>query len=123
MGEFEGKSVTIGAGRFGPYVLHDKKYVSIPKDEDPMSITLERAVELIESKRKAEEERHLKQFEEDPNLEVLNGRYGPYIAFDGKNYRIPRELHPKAAELTYAECMDIVNNPPVPKKRGAAKKK
>ena len=123
VGEFEGKSVTIGAGRFGPYVLHDKKYVSIPKDEDPMSITLERAVELIESKRKAEEERHLKQFEEDPNLEVLNGRYGPYIAFDGKNYRIPRELHPKAAELTYAECMDIVNNPPVPKKRGAAKKK
>ena len=123
VGEFEGKSVTIGAGRFGPYVLHDKKYVSIPKDEDPMSITLERAVELIESKRKAEEERHLKQFEEDPNLEVLNGRYGPYIAFDGKNYRIPRELHPKAAELTYAECMDIVNNPPAPKKRGAAKKK
>ena len=123
VGEFEGKSVTIGAGRFGPYVLHDKKYVSIPKDEDPMSITLERAVELIESKRKAEEERHLKQFEEDPNLEVLNGRYGPYIAFDGKNYRIPRELHPKAAELTYAECMDIVNNPPAPNKRGAAKKK
>ncbi len=117
VGEFEGKTVTIGAGRFGPYVLHDKKYVSIPKDEDPMTITLERAIELIESKRKAEAERHIKKFDEDTKLEVLNGRYGPYIAYDGKNYRIPRDLHPKAAELTYEQCMDIVNNPPAPKKR------
>ena len=122
VGEFEGKNVTIGAGRFGPYVLHDKKYVSIPKDEDPLTLTLEHAIELIESKRKAEEERHLKKFDEDPKLEVLNGRYGPYIVYDGKNYRIPRDLHPKAAELSYEQCMDIVNNPPAPKKRGAAKK-
>lgn len=122
VGEFEGKNVTIGAGRFGPYVLHDKKYVSIPKDEDPLTLTLERAIELIESKRKAEEERHLKKFDEDSKLEVLNGRYGPYIVYDGKNYRIPRDLHPKAAELSYEQCMDIVNNPPAPKKRGAAKK-
>ena len=122
VGEFEGKNVTIGAGRFGPYVLHDKKYVSIPKDEDPLALTIERAIELIESKRKAEEERHLKKFDEDPKLEVLNGRYGPYIVYDGKNYRIPRDLHPKAAELSYEQCMDIVNNPPAPKKRGAAKK-
>lgn len=122
VGEFEGKNVTIGAGRFGPYVLHDKKYVSIPKDEDPLTLTLERAIELIESKRKAEEERHLKKFDEDPKLEVLNGCYGPYIVYDGKNYRIPRDLHPKAAELSYEQCMDIVNNPPAPKKRGAAKK-
>ena len=121
VGEFEGKSVTIGAGRFGPYVLHDKKYVSIPKDEDPLALTLERAIELIEGKRKAEEERHLKQFEEDPKLEVLNGRYGPYIVYDGKNYRIPRDLHSKAAELSYEQCMDIVNNPPAPKKRGTKK--
>ena len=121
VGEFEGKSVTIGAGRFGPYVLHDKKYVSIPKDEDPLALTLERAIELIEGKRKAEEERHLKQFDEDPKLEVLNGRYGPYIVYDGKNYRIPRDLHSKAAELSYEQCMDIVNNPPAPKKRGTKK--
>ena len=122
VGEYEGKTVTIGAGRFGPYVLHDKKYTSIPKDEDPMTITLERAIELIGEKRKAEEERHLKKFNEDPELEVLNGRYGPYIAYKGKNYRIPRELHATAAELTYDQCIDIVNNPPTPKKRGAAKK-
>ena len=117
LGDFEEKTVSVGAGRFGPYVLHNKKYVSIPKDEDPMTITLERAVELIEEKRRAEEQRHLKTFEEDAKLEVLNGRYGPYIAYDGKNYRIPRELHQRAAELSYDECMDIIKNPPAPKKR------
>ena len=123
IGEFEGKTVTIGAGRFGPYVLHNKKYVSLPKNEDPMTVTLETAISLIEEKRKAEEQRHLKKFDEDPKLEVLNGRYGPYIAYDGANYRIPRDLHEKAAELTYEQCMDIIKNPPAPKKRTAAKKK
>lgn len=123
IGEYEGKTVTIGAGRFGPYVLHNKKYVSLPKNEDPMTVTLETAIALIEEKRKAEEQRHLKKFDEDPKLEVLNGRYGPYIAYDGANYRIPRDLHEKAAELTYEQCMDIIKNPPAPKKRTAAKKK
>ena len=123
IGEYEGKTVTIGAGRFGPYVLHNKKYVSLPKNEDPMTVTLETAIALIEEKRKAEEQRHLKKFDEDPKLEVLNGRYGPYIAYDGANYRIPRDLHEKAAELTYEQCMDIIKNPPAPKKRTATKKK
>ena len=123
IGEYEGKTVTIGAGRFGPYVLHNKKYVSLPKDEDPMTVTLDTAIALIEEKRKAEEQRHLKKFDEDPKLEVLNGRYGPYIAYDGANYRIPRDLHEKAAELTYEQCMDIIKNPPAPKKRTAVKKK
>ena len=123
VGEFEGSTVTIGSGRFGPYVLHDRKYVSIPKEIDPMAITLEQAVELINEKRSNEQKRHIKTFEEDNKLELLNGRYGPYIAFDGKNYRIPRELHQKAAELTYDECMEIIKNPPAPKKRAAAKKK
>ena len=123
IGEYEGKTVTIGAGRFGPYVLHNKKYVSLPKNEDPMTVTLETAISLIEEKRKAEEQRHLKKFDEDPKLEVLNGRYGTYIAYHGANYRIPRDLHEKAAELTYEQCMDIIKNPPAPKKRTAAKKK
>jgi DNA topoisomerase-1 len=123
IGEYEGKTVTIGAGRFGPYVLHNKKYVSLPKDEDPMTVTLDTAIALIEEKRKAEEQRHLKKFDEDPKLEVLNGRYGPYIAYDGANYRIPRDLHEKAAELTYEQCMDIIKNPPAPKKRTTVKKK
>ena len=77
VGEFEGTTVTIGSGRFGPYVLHDHKYVSIPKEIDPMAITLEQAVELINEKRSNEQKRHIKTFEEDNKLELLNGRYGP----------------------------------------------
>jgi DNA topoisomerase-1 len=109
VGEYEGEPVVIGTGRFGPYVLHQKKYVSLPKTEDPMTVTLETAVELIEAKRKSEEQRHLKTFEEDGEMEVLNGRYGPYIAYQGKNYRIPKNQHERAAELSYEECQQIVN--------------
>ncbi len=109
LGEFEGGSISIGSGRFGPYVLHNKKYVSIPKTMDPMLISFEEAVKLIEDARQAELQRHLKTFEEDAKLEVMNGRYGPYLAYDGKNYRLPKALHEKAAQLTYDECMAIVN--------------
>ena len=117
IGEFEGSSVVIGAGRFGPYVMHNKKYVSLPKGTDPMKVTLEEAIQLIGEKREQEQKRHIKAFDEDVKLEVLNGRYGPYIAYDGKNYRMPKALHEKAAELSYAECMEIVNNAPEPKGR------
>ena len=115
VGQFEGSDVVIGTGRFGPYVMHNKKYVSLPKEEDPMTITLETAIRLIGEKREQEQKRHIKTFDEDTKLEVLNGRYGPYIVYDGKNYRMPKNLHEKAAELTYKECMDIVNNAPEPK--------
>lgn len=115
IGEFEGKTVTIGAGRFGPYILHDKEYTSLPKEDDPMTITLNEATELIKKKRLQEAQRHLKKFAEDENMEVMNGRFGPYIAYNGKNYRMPKSLHEKAAELTYEECMDVVKNAPEPK--------
>ena len=117
LGDFEGMPVSVGAGRFGPYVLHDKKYTSLPKDEDPLSITLNRAIELILEKRKQDTKKHIKLFAEDMKLEILNGRYGPYIAYDGKNYRMPKNLHEKAADLTYEECMKIVNSTPT--KKGA----
>ena len=117
IGKFEGSDVVIGAGRFGPYVMHNKKYVSLPKGTDPMKVTLEEAIQLIGEKREQEQKRHIKAFDEDAKLEVLNGRYGPYIAYDGKNYRMPKALHEKAAELSYAECMEIVNNAPEPKGR------
>lgn len=110
VGTFEGKPVVIGAGRFGPYVQHNKQFVSIPKTEDPMTITLDAAVELIEEKRKAEAKRHLKAFEEEPLLEVLNGRYGPYICYDGKNYKLPKAMHERAAELSLEECMQVVES-------------
>lgn len=117
VGQFEGTDVVIGAGRFGPYVLHNKKYVSLPKDENPMTITLDAAINLIQKKRLQEAQRHLKTFEEDANMEVMNGRYGPYIAYNGKNYRMPKALHEKASELTYEQCMDIVNNATEPKRK------
>ena len=109
IGEFEGKQVTIGAGRFGPYILHDKQYTSLPKGTDPMAITLDEAIALIEEKRKQETQKHLKIFLEDEKLEILNGRYGPYLSYDGKNYRLPKNLHDRAAELKYEECMAIIN--------------
>ena len=111
VGNYEGAPVIIGAGRFGPYVLHQKKYTSLPKDADPMTITLDEAVQLINEKREQEDQKHLKSFMEDSKLEVLNGRYGPYIAYDGKNYRMPKAMHARAAELSYDECMKIVNTP------------
>lgn len=115
MGEYEGKPVTIGAGRFGPYILHDRKYTSLPKGIDPMSVTLDEAINLIEEKRQQDNQKHLKFFLEDPKLEVLDGRYGPYLAYDGKNYRLPKAMHEKAKELTYDECMKIIQSVPVKK--------
>ena len=109
IGLYENSKVVIGAGRFGPYVLHNKKYVSLPKEEDPMTVTLDTAISLIEKKRQQENNRNLKQFAEEPKLSVLNGRYGPYIAYDGTNYRLPKALHERAAELTLEECMKVVN--------------
>ncbi|WIL18144.1 type I DNA topoisomerase [Prevotella bivia] len=117
LGQFEAQDVVIGAGRFGPYVMHKKKYVSVPKDQDPLTITLDGAIRLIQEKRLQEAKRHLKAFEEDTKLEVMNGRYGPYIAYDGKNYRLPKALHEKAEELTYEQCLDIVKNAPEPKRK------
>ena len=109
VGEFEGTTVTIGAGRFGPYILHNGKYTSLPKGADPMAVTLDEAVELIKEKRAQEAKRHLKMFAEDDKLEILNGRYGAYIVYDGKNYRLSKAMQERAADLTYEECMAIVN--------------
>ena len=108
LGEFEGQPVVVNSGRFGPYVLHDKKYVSIPKGEDPMSVTLERAADLILAKRESEAKSHLRQYAEEPGLEVRAGRFGPYIAFNGKNYKIPKAQAGRAAELTLEECRQII---------------
>lgn len=121
IGQFEDTDVVIGAGRFGPYVMHNKKYVSLPKEENPLTVGLETAIQLIQAKRLQEAQRHIKKFDENPDMEVMNGRYGPYIAFEGKNYRMPKNLHDKAAELTYEECQEIVKNAPAPKTRRTRK--
>ena len=109
VGTLEGADVVIGTGRFGPYILHKKKYTSLPKTVDPMAITLDEAVAFINEKRQQEEKRHLKTFEEDAKLEVIDGRYGPYLAYDGKNYRLPKNVHQRAAELSFDECMAIID--------------
>lgn len=109
LGKYEGKPVSIGTGRFGPYVLHNKKYTSIPKGTDPMSMTLEDAIKLIEEKQKAEEKKVVKTFPEDAKLEIRTGRYGIYIAYNGKNFRMTKAQQQKAEEITFEECMEIVN--------------
>ena len=108
LGEYEGEPITVSTGRFGPYVLHKKIYTSLPKDTDPLTISIADAVKLIETKRKQDEQKHLKSFAEDAKLEVLNGRYGPYLAYDGQNYRLPKAIHDRAKELSYKECMSII---------------
>lgn len=104
----DGGDVVVNIGRFGPYILHEKKFTSLPKTEDPYTVTLERAIEIIdahaEQQKKAKEP--IKVFPEEPKMQVLNGRYGPYIAFDSKNYRIPKGSVPE--ELTLEQCREIV---------------
>jgi len=108
MGEYEGKPVTIGAGRFGPYVAHNGTYVSIPKGKDPLTMTFEESVIMIHHKHIEENQRHLKTFKEDPDLEVMNGRYGPYLVYKGANYKLPKSLHDRASNLTYEECLKVI---------------
>lgn len=110
VGDFEGAPVVVNIGRFGPYVMHNKKFASIPKGEDPLSITLERAQELIIAKREEDAQKHIKRFDENPDLEVLNGRFGPYIAYQKKNYKLPKEAAKRAKELTLEECMSIIES-------------
>jgi DNA topoisomerase-1 len=108
LGKYLGKVVTVGAGKYGPYVVHNGTYVSIPKDVDPLKITFEEAVIMIHKKHIEEEERHLKKFE-DIDMEILNGRYGPYIVYKGNNYRLPKNMHDRVKDLTQEECMQVVN--------------
>lgn len=115
LGLFEEKSVVVNIGRFGPYVLHDKKFVSIPKPEDPYTITDLRAVELIELKRHSDANKLIKAFAENDEIQILNGRFGPYIKAGKKNVKIPKGKEP--AELTLAECVTLAANAPEKKGR------
>ncbi len=121
MGMFEEKPVVVNIGRFGPYVLHDKKFVSIPKGEDPYTIIPERTVELIHAKREADRNRTIKLFAENPDVQVLNGRFGPYIKAGKKNVKIPKDKVP--ADLTLEECLTLAENAPERKGRFFRKKK
>ncbi len=107
IGNFEGKEMVVGIGRFGPYVRHDSKFYSLKRGvDDPYKITAERAIEIIDEKREAEKNKTIKTFEEDKELLILNGRWGPYISYRKKNYKIPKNIEPK--ELSLTECMEII---------------
>lgn len=123
LGEFREKDVVVGVGRFGPYIRHNNKFVSLPKGVDPLEIQLDEAIELIEAKEKKDREKIIKTFEEDSELQVLNGRYGPYIAYKKSNYKIPKSQKPE--ELSLEDCQKIVADTDKGKeskvKKGAAK--
>lgn len=121
VGEFEGKNMVVGVGRFGPYVRHDGKFVSLKKEQDPLSITEAEAIALIQEKREADEKKHIKTFEENPEIQILNGRWGPYIKFGKNNFKIPKDK--EAEQLTYAETIEIIEAPQEKKKGRFTKKK
>lgn len=123
LGEFDNDTVKIGAGKFGPYINIGKTYISIPKDRDPLSISLEQAVQIILQHRLDEARKHLKTFEEDADLEVMNGRYGPYIVYKQQNYKLPKSMHERAESLTYEECMDVINSAPASAAKTSRRKK
>ncbi|MDP2336704.1 MAG: type I DNA topoisomerase [Bacteroidota bacterium] len=115
LGEYEGKTVTVAIGRFGPYVKHDSKFISLEKDvDDPYSVDLERATILIEAKREKDRNAVITVFEENPEVKLLNGRWGPYISFKKNNYKIPKNTD--AAKLSFDDCMKLIEKSPAPKK-------
>ena len=121
IGEFEGEKLTIGIGKYGPYVRHGKSYVSLG-DEDPMTVTKEAAVQLIQTKREELKKMMIHEFKDGNDvIQVKNGRYGPYIAVGKKNYRIPKGTEPES--LTLEDCKEIISKTPDKPKRGAVRKK
>jgi DNA topoisomerase I len=122
LGDYEEKEISVAIGRFGPYVKHDGKFISIKKDDDPATIKLDKAIELVEAKRKADREKIIKEFPEDDKVQLLNGRYGAYMVIDKQNYKLPRGTD--AASLTLEECYKISKDPKnMSKKRFVKKKK
>ena len=121
IGDYEGKEVTVAVGRFGPYVKHDNKFYGLAKTDNPALLELERAIEIINEKRKKNIDNIIRAFDNDPDLRVLNGRFGPYIAYKKANYKIPKGVEP--SKLSYDECLAIVQDPKnAPKKRAFKKK-
>jgi DNA topoisomerase-1 len=106
LGSFEGKSLIVGSGRYGNYVRHDNQFVSLPKEFDPLEVSLEQAIQLVKDKREEDRKKIILSFEQDPELLVLNGRYGPYISKKGQNYKIPKKTDP--ATLSYQDCLDLI---------------
>ena len=121
VGMFEDKEMVVAVGRFGPYVRHNSLFISLKKEDDPMTVSAERCVELILAKRQAEIDKYIKVFEERPDVQVLNGRWGPYLVIDGNNFKLPKGTD--APSLTLQECLDIAADPKNASKGSRFKKK
>ena len=121
LGEYEGKEITVAVGRFGPYIRHDNKFYSLAKTDNPALVEYDRAVEIINEKRQKDLDNIIRTFDQDPDLQVLNGRFGPYIAYKKSNYKIPKGTEPST--LTYEQCMAIVEDPKNAPKKKTVKKK
>ncbi len=122
VGEYEGKEVIAAVGRFGPYLRHDNKFVSIPKDIAPTAITIEEAISLIDAKRAEEANKVVKTFDEDPDIQILNGRYGIYIACKKSNYKIPKTVADPAA-LSIEEVRAIIADQDAKPKKATTRRK
>mgnify|MGYP003674234250 CR=1 FL=1 len=121
VGEFEGKPVVAAIGRFGPYVRHNSAFYSLGKEDDPLSVDIDRAVEIIEAKRLADAQKLIKSFDENKDVQILNGRWGPYIKVGKQNVKIPKGTEP--TELTLADCLKLAEEQPEKKKGGFRGKK
>ena len=110
LGTYEGDEVVIGTGRYGNYVSFQKKFISLDPDADPLTIELDDAIKVIEERRKAEADRFIKRFDEEPDLEIIRGRFGPYLTYKEQNYRLPKAMQERAADLTLAECLGLIKD-------------
>jgi DNA topoisomerase-1 len=119
VGEYEGKEMIAAIGRFGPYIRHDGKFYAIPKEKDPLTISQDEGIEIIEAKRKADAEKNILEFPQNPEVKVLNGRYGPYISYQGQNIKIPKDKVPN--ELTLEECLELIEKSPKKPKKAMTK--
>ena len=121
LGEYEGLVVKANVGRFGPYIQHGKSFASLPKEEDPMTVELDRAIEIIEAKKEADAKKIIKTFSENEEVILLNGQWGPFLKIGKNNFKLPKDVNPE--ELTLDQCIEISNNQPVKRKSAPAKRK
>src|SRR5690606_3656349 len=121
IGEFEDKKMVAAIGRFGPYIRHDSKFYSLPKEEDPHTVSYDKAIEIIQAKRKADAEKFIKGFEENPDVQILNGRWRTYIRVGKQYVKLTKDRTPE--DLTVEECLQLVEEAPAKKGRGKTTRK
>jgi len=121
VGVYEGKDIVAAVGRFGPYLRHDGKFYSLPKEDDPLIVELDRSIDVIEEKREKDRQKVIREFTENENYKILKGRWGAYLSADGKNYKLPKGKEPQ--DFSYEDCVKIVKEGTSTKKSRTTRKK